>query len=66
MIVTVNKTCVLLAAEDVITKRIKTHLAGTLHATLGVGKHLEDWGPETLAEENLPNVWRKASQYPLR
>jgi len=62
MIVTVNRTCVLLAIEDMITQRIDTHLAGTLRATLGVGKHLRDGSPKTPAEKSLPNVWRKASQ----
>ena len=62
MIVTANRTCVLLATEGMITQRIKTHLAGTLRATLGVGKHLGDRGPKTPAEKSLPNVWRGASQ----
>jgi len=66
MIVTANRTCVLLATEDMITQRINTHLAGTLRATLGVGKHLGDAGPKTPAEKSLPNVWQEASQYPLR
>ena len=42
MIVTVNRTCVLLASEDMITQRINTHLAGAKHATVSVGKHLGD------------------------
>jgi len=66
MIVTANRTCVLLATKDMITQRINTHLAGTLRATLGVGKHLGNGGPKTPTEKSLPNVWRKASQYPLR
>jgi len=63
MIVTVNRTCVLLTTEDMITKRINTHLAGTVHATLGVGKHLWDGVPKTPAEKSLPslaNIWREA------
>jgi len=36
MIVTVNRTCVLRATEDMITQRINKHLVPTLHATLGV------------------------------
>jgi len=66
MIVTVNRTCVLLATEDMITQRINTHIAGTLRATLGVGKHLGDGGHKAPAEKSLPNVWQEASQYPLR
>jgi len=62
MIVTANRTCVLLAAEDMITQRINTHLAGTKRATLSVGKHLGDGGPKTPAQKGLPNVWREASQ----
>jgi len=65
MIVTVNRTCVLLATEDMITQRINTHLAGTLRATMGVGKHLGRLGdgcPKTSAEKCLPNVWWEASQ----
>jgi len=64
MIVTANRTraCVLLATEDMITQRINAHLAGTLRATLGVGKHLGDGAPKTPVETNLPNVLRKASQ----
>jgi len=42
MIVTVNRTCVLLASEDMITQRIDTHLSGAKRATLSVGKHLRD------------------------
>jgi len=56
MIVTANRTCVLLATEDMITQRIDTHLAGTLCATLGVGKHSGDGPPKTPAEIRLPNV----------
>ena len=48
MIVIANRTCVLLATEDMITQRINTHLAGTLRATLGVGKYLGDGGPKLL------------------
>jgi hypothetical protein len=58
MIVTANRTCVLLATEDMITHRINTYLAGTLRATLGVGKHLRDGAPKAPAEKSLPNVWR--------
>jgi len=65
MIVTVHRTCVLFAKEDMITQRINTHLAGRLRATLGVGKRLGDGGPKNPAEKSLPNVWWEASQYPL-
>jgi hypothetical protein len=64
MIVTANRTCLLLATEDMITQRINTHLAGTLRATLDVGKLLGDGGPnlKTPAEKSLPNFWREVSQ----
>jgi len=42
MIVTANRTCVLLANEDMITQRINTHLAGAYCAALSVGKHFGD------------------------
>jgi len=61
MIVTANRTCVLLASEDMITQRIDTHLAGAKRATLSVGKHLGDGCSETPAEIGLPNVWRESS-----
>ena len=66
MIVTANRTCVLLVTEEMITQRINTHLAGTLRATLGLGKHLGDGVPKDPAEKSLSNVWREASQFPLR
>jgi len=37
MIVTANRTCMLLASEDMITQRIDTHLAGAKRATVSVG-----------------------------
>jgi len=58
MIVTANRTCVLLASEDMIAKRINTHLAGAKRATVSVGKHLGDGRSETSAEKSLPNVRR--------
>ena len=61
MIVTANRTCVLLASEDMITKRINTHLAGAKRATVSMGKHLGDGRSETLAEKSLPNVRRETS-----
>jgi len=61
MIVTANRTCVLLAREDMITQRIDTHLAGAKRATLSVGKHLEDGRSETPVEKSLPNVRRETS-----
>jgi len=56
MIVTANRTCVLLASEDMITQRIDVHLAGAKHATVSVDKHLGDGCSETPAEKSLPNV----------
>ena len=53
MIVTANRTCVLLASEDMITKRIDTHLAGAKRVTVSVGKHLGDGRSETPAEKSL-------------
>jgi len=61
MIVTANRTCVLLASEDMITQRINTHLAGAKRATLSVDKHLGDGRSETPAEKSLPNVRRETS-----
>jgi len=51
MIVTANRTCVLLASEDMITQRINTHLARAERATVSVGKHLEDGRSKTPAEK---------------
>jgi len=56
MIVTANRTCVLLAREDMITQRIGAHLARAKRATVSVGKHLGDGRSETPAEKCLPNV----------
>ena len=53
---TAIRTCVLLASEDMITKRIDAHLARAKRATVIVGKHLGDGRSETPAEKNLPNV----------
>jgi len=66
MIVTANRTCVLLAGEDMMTQRINTHLAGAQRAALSVNKHLGNRRLEAPARKSLPNVWRKASQNPLR
>jgi len=56
MIVTANRTCVLLASEDMITQRINAHLARAKRATVSVGKHLGDGRSETPAGKSLPNV----------
>jgi len=40
MVVTANRTCVLLSSEDMITQRIDTHLARAKRATVSVGEHL--------------------------
>jgi len=56
MIVTENRTCVLLASEDMITQRINVHLARAKRATVSVGKYLGDGRSETPAEKSLPNV----------
>jgi len=61
MIVTANRTCVLLASEDKITQRIDTHLAGAKRATVSVGKHFGDGCSETPAEKNLPNIRQEMS-----
>jgi len=58
MIVTANRTCVLVASEDMITQRIDAHLAGAKRATVSVGKHLGNGRFETPAEKSLANVWR--------
>jgi hypothetical protein len=49
MIVTANRTCVLLASEDIIHQRIDAHHAGAKRATASVGKHLGDGRSETPA-----------------
>jgi len=61
MIVTANRTCVLLGSEDMITQRIDTHLAGAEHATVSMGKHLGDGRSKTPARKSLPNVRRETS-----
>jgi len=66
MIVTVNRTCVLLASEDMITQRIDTHLAGAKRATVSIGKHLGDGRSETPAEKSLPNIQRETSLQLIR
>jgi len=66
MIVTANRTCVLLASEDMITQRIDTHLAGAKRATVSVGKHLGDGRSETPAEKSLPNIRRETSLQLIR
>ena len=56
MIVTANRTCVLLASEDMITQtwqRIDAHLARSKRATVSVGKHLGDGRSETPAEKSI-------------
>ena len=62
---TANRTCVLLASEDMITQRINTHFARAKRATVSVGKHLGDGRSETPAEESLPNVRRETSLKPI-
>jgi len=67
MLVTANRTCVLLASEDMITQRIDAHLAGAKRATVSVGKHLGDGRSETPAEKSLPNVrWETSYRLLLR
>ena len=61
MIVTANRTCVLLASEDMITQRIDAHLARAKRATVSVCKHLGDGRSKTPAERSLPNVRRETS-----
>jgi len=61
IIVTANRTCVLLASEDMITQRIDAYLARAKRATVSVCKHLGDGRSETPAEKNLPNVRRETS-----
>ena len=56
IIVTANRTCVLLASEDMITQRIDAHFARAKRATVSVGKHLGDGRSETPAEKSLLNV----------
>ena len=56
MVLTANRTCVLLTSEDMITQRIDAHLSRAKRATVSVGKHLGDGRSETPAEKSLPNV----------
>ena len=71
MVVTANRTCVLLASasEDMITQRIDAHLARAKRATVSVGEHpsLGDGRSETPAEKSLPNVrWETSYRLLLR
>jgi hypothetical protein len=67
MVVTANRTCVLLASEDMITQKIDAHLARAKRATVSVDKHLGDGRSETPAEKNLPNVqWETSYRLLLR
>jgi len=67
MIVTANRTCVLLASEDMITQRINAHLARAKRATVSVGKHLGNGRSENPAEKSLPNVrWETSYRLLLR
>ena len=61
MIVTANRTCVLLASDHMITQRIDAHLVGAKRATVSVGKHLGEGRSETPAEKSLSNVWWETS-----
>jgi len=61
MIVTTNRTCVLLASEDMITQRINAHLARAKRATVSVCKHLGGGRSEIPAGKSLPNVWRETN-----
>ena len=61
MIVTANRTCVLLASEDMFTQRIDVHLARAKRATVSVCKHLGDGRSKTPAEKSLSNVRRETS-----
>ena len=58
---TANRTCVLIASEDMITQRINTHFARAKRATVSVGKHLGDGRSETPAEKSPPNVQWESS-----
>jgi len=66
MIVTANRTCALLASEDMITQRINAHLARVKRATVSVCKHLRDGRSETPAEKSLPTVRRETSLQLIR
>ena len=67
MIVTANRTCVLLASEDMITQGINAHLARVKRATVSVGKYLGDGRSETPAGKSLSNVrWETSYRLLLR
>jgi len=53
MIVTANRTCVLLASEDMIPQRVNTHFAGAQRAALSVSKYLGNRRPEAPVEKSL-------------
>ena len=53
---TANRTCVLLASEEMITQRIDAHLARAKRAIVSVDKHLGDGRSENPAEKSLLNV----------
>jgi len=61
--VTVNRTCVLLASEDMITQRIDAHLVRSTRATVSVCKHLVDGRSETPTEKSLSilRIWKSNS-----
>ena len=64
---TANRTCVLLASEDMIAQRIDVHLARVRRAIVSAGKHLGDGRSETPAEKSLPNVrWETSYRRLLR
>jgi len=67
MIVTANRTCVLLASEGMITERINTHLAGAKRATVSVDKHLGDGrrkkpGKRLAGNESQSCAWKDPTE----
>jgi len=65
--VTANRTCVLLASDDMIAQRIDAHLVRAKRAIVSVGKHLGDGRLETTTEKSLPNVrWETSYRLLLR
>jgi len=55
--VTANRTCVLIASEDMIPKDRCT----SKRATVSVGKYLGDGRSETPTEKSLSSVWWETS-----
>ena len=62
MIVTVSRTCVLLARVDMITQMINTHIEGTQSTVISVSKHGNRHPEEGMeATQDCTIFWYKKS-----